>query len=103
MSCIKLYQASKVNLTDIDVSNSSNMCLHLICKASSDVHINGITAKNCGFGIAVDVNDKSNLMMSHATSSNCPHAGIAFMCYGSGNNMYLFNVFLVRNHYNGFW
>ena len=99
---IKLYQASKVNLTDIDVSNSSNMCLHLICKAISDIHINGITAKSCGFGIAVDVNDKSNLMMSHATSSNCPHAGIALTCYGSGNNMYLFNVSSVCNRDNGF-
>ena len=99
---IKLYQASKVNLTDIDVSNSSNMCLHLICKAISDIHINGITAKSCGFGIAVDVNDKSNLMMSHATSSSCPHAGIALTCYGSSNNMYLFNVSSVRNCDNGF-
>ena len=99
---IKLYQASKVKLTNIDVSNSSNMCLHLICKAISDIHINGITAKSCGFGIAVDVNDKSNLMMSHATSSNCPHAGIALTCYGSSNNMYLFNVSSVRNCDNGF-
>ena len=98
---IKLYQASKVNLTDIDVSNSSDMCLHLICKASSDIHINGITAKNCGFGIAVDVNDKSNLMMSHATSSNCPHNGIFLTCYGSGNNLYLFNISSVHNFFNG--
>ena len=99
---IKLYQASKVNLANIDVSNSSNKGLHLICKASSDIHINGITAKSCGFGIAVDVNDKNNLMMSHATSSNCLHAGIVFTCYGSSNNMYLFNISSFRNRFNGF-
>ena len=98
---IQLYQASKVNLTDIDVSNSINEGLHLICKAISDIHINGITAKNCYFGIAVDLYYNSNLMMSHATSSNCKYAGIALMCYGSNNLMSLFNISAVHNFFNG--
>ena len=100
---IKLYQPSRVNVTDIMISNSRNKCLHLICNASYDIQLNNINASNCTYGIHLNLHYKNNVIMSRVATTNNHYGGILLFCSGAQNIIHLVNIATLHNHRFGMY